>query len=943
MDTPTEKSGGSAGTLSALGRELARCKRDLDASTALAARLAQENDTLREDFRDLFEEAPIAYVHEGLDSRFIRANRAAMRVLGIRPDEVASTFGRSLVARTPETLQRLHEAFEAVGLGKETGDVELELRRKDNGEPVWVQWWSRPASNGDFTRTMMVDITDRVRMAQTKAALEFSLESGQVGDWDLDLVNDTSRRSLRHDQCFGYGAPITNWGVKQFIGHVHPDDRSHVESGFRQAVGGLQDWSSEFRVIWPDGSLHWLAARGRVYQVSEGKATRMLGVVMDITERKSAEEKLRETKAALEFTLESAGVGDWDLDLINDTSTRSLRHDQCFGYDTPIPEAEWGIEVFIRHVHPQDRARVETSLRGAVGDLLGWQSEFRVVWPDQSVHWIAARGSIYRTREGKATRMLGIVIDITERKKAEIAHARLFTELQEWEARFRLAIDTIPGLTWFCLPDGSAEFLNTQWCAYTGLAMQDALGWDWVKAIHPDDLPGLSEHWRRTVQSTQAAEHEARVRRFDGEYRWFLFRCQPLLDDAGKVVRWYGTNTDIEERKRAEQAVRASEQVSRGQIDALKSTLDALAMEPAANRLVEHVLRIIADQFGAHSVSVWRRDPASGKIRFELAYEDSRVITKADPPFVELDQSLPMEGLWPWPDVFSTGKPSLIEDIRTVPPFALRDRLLPLGIVTVLLVPMFVAGRLEGAVGLRFVEKQAFRSEEIDLAQALANQAMLMIQFARLSTQSRETAVIAERNRIARDIHDTLAQGFTGVIVQLEAAEDANLQGFPKEAGQHLDRARSLARESLNEARRSVQALRPQALDDSDLSDALDDLFRKMTAGTGLVSEFTVLGVSRSLRPEWETNLFHIGQEILTNALRHARAMRFTATLAFLPGEVSLDLRDDGRGFDPSLRNDGYGLLGIRERVEGMGGRLVVQSLVGQGTTVLITLPLSEA
>ena len=810
MDTRTEKLGGAAETLAALREELARCKRELDASTALAARLAQENDTLREDFRDLFEEAPIAYVHEGLDSRFIRANRAAMRVLGVRPDEVAGTFGRSLVARTPETLQRLHEAFEAVGLGKEAGGVELELRRKDNGEPVWVQWWSKPGSSGDFTRTMMVDITDRVRMAQTKAALEFSLESGQVGDWDLDLVNDTSRRSLRHDQCFGYGAPITNWGVKQFIGHVHPEDRSHVEAGFRQAVGDLRDWSSEFRVIWPDGSLHWLAARGRVYQVSEGKATRMLGVVMDITERKSAEEKLRETKAALEFTLESAGVGDWDLDLTNDTSRRSLRHDQCFGYDSPIPEAEWGIEVFIQHVHPEDRVRVETSLRGAARDLLDWQSEFRVVWPDQSVHWIAARGSIYRTREGKATRMLGIVIDITE-------------------------------------------------------------------------------------------------------------------------------------RKRAEQALLASEQVSRGQVDALKSTLDALAMEPAANRLVEHVLRIIADQFGAHSVSVWRRDPASGKIRFELAYEDSRVITKADPPFVELDQSLPMEDLWPWPDVFSTGKPSLIEDIRTVPPFALRDRLLPLGIVTVLLVPMFVAGRLEGAVGLRFVEKRAFRSEEVDLAQALANQAMLMIQFARLSTQSRETAVIAERNRIARDIHDTLAQGFTGVIVQLEAAEDANLQGFPKEAGEHLDRARGLARESLNEARRSVQALRPRALDDSDLSDALDDLLRKMTAGTGLASEFTVLGVPRSLRPEWETNLFHIGQEILTNALRHARATHFTVTLAFLPDEVSLDLRDDGRGFDPSLRNDGYGLLGIRERVEGMGGRLVVQSLVGQGTTVLITLPSSKA
>jgi signal transduction histidine kinase len=415
-----------------------------------------------------------------------------------------------------------------------------------------------------------------------------------------------------------------------------------------------------------------------------------------------------------------------------------------------------------------------------------------------------------------------------------------------------------------------------------------------------------------------------------------------LLDESGAVIRWYGTNTDIEERKRAEQALGASEKLARGQVEALKSTLDGLAMEPAPTRLVEHVLRIIAEQFGAHSISVWRRDPGTGMIGIELAFEDGQVVSNTDRRFAGMDRWLPMEERWPWPEVFRTGKPSLIEDIRTVPPFALRDRLLPMGIVTVLLVPMFVAGRLEGAIGLRFVDKRLFGAEDIELAQALANQAMLMIQFTRLSAQSRETAVIAERNRIARDIHDTLAQGFTGVIVQLEAAEDANLQGLPKEAGEHLNRARNLARESLNEARRSVQALRPRALDASSLSGALDTLFAKMTAGTGLKSEFTVLGAPQSLPPDWEQNLFHIGQEIMTNALRHAQATRFTAKLMFLPGEVCLDLHDDGQGFDPSSKSDGYGLLGIRERVEGMGGRLTVQSSPATGTAVRINLPSQE-
>ena len=125
-----------------------------------------------ERLRDLFDEAPIAYVHEGLDSRFIRANRAAMRSLGIKPEEVAGTYGRSFVPDTPDAQRRLREAFASIGRGTDTSGVVLELRRKDNGKPLWIQWWSKPDSTGQFTRTMFVDITDRVLMEQEKARLE---------------------------------------------------------------------------------------------------------------------------------------------------------------------------------------------------------------------------------------------------------------------------------------------------------------------------------------------------------------------------------------------------------------------------------------------------------------------------------------------------------------------------------------------------------------------------------------------------------------------------------------------------------------------------------------------------------------------------------------------------------------------------------------------------
>jgi signal transduction histidine kinase len=153
----------------------------------------------------------------------------------------------------------------------------------------------------------------------------------------------------------------------------------------------------------------------------------------------------------------------------------------------------------------------------------------------------------------------------------------------------------------------------------------------------------------------------------------------------------------------------------------------------------------------------------------------------------------------------------------------------------------------------------------------------------------------------------------------------------------------ALAREGLGEARRSVRALRPRALDQKDLCEALEDLIQKMTAGTPVQTEFIVRGQPRELPLHWEENLLHIGQEVLTNVLRHAQASNFNAQLAFDHGEVLLDLRDNGSGFDPSGRHDGFGLQGMRERVEGMGGQLAIQSAKGQGTAISIVLPLANA
>jgi len=120
-------------------------------------------------------------------------------------------------------------------------------------------------------------------------------------------------------------------------------------------------------------------------------------------------------------------------------------------------------------------------------------------------------------------------------------------------------VDALPGLVWTALPDGHIDFLNQRWCEYTGLSVDEAYGRRWQTAIHPEDLPELLERWRSMLASGEPRDMEARLRRFHGEYRWFLFRTCPLADASGQVVKWCGMNTDIEDRRRAEEALHARE------------------------------------------------------------------------------------------------------------------------------------------------------------------------------------------------------------------------------------------------------------------------------------------------------------------------------------------------------------------------------------------------
>jgi signal transduction histidine kinase len=248
-------------------------------------------------------------------------------------------------------------------------------------------------------------------------------------------------------------------------------------------------------------------------------------------------------------------------------------------------------------------------------------------------------------------------------------------------------------------------------------------------------------------------------------------------------------------------------------------------------------------------------------------------------------------------------------------------------------------GRVRGFIGIRHGDRAPYRPEEVELAQALAHQAMFAIQLNELAEKARQAAVLEERNRMARDIHDTIAQGLMGVIIQLQAAGDATSKGFKKQARDHLQNASALARDSLNEARRSVFALRPQALEKATLWEALQRLVKNATAGTQLRTEFEVRGKWRDLPSNTEDNLLHIGQEALTNTLKYAHATRFDLRLRFKANEVQLELKDNGAGFNVRERQDGFGLKGMRERAEQMGARFNLTSGRNKGTKIVVASP----
>jgi len=798
-------------------------------------------------------------------------------------------------------------------------------------------------------------------------------------------------QKLSHTGSFGWNVSTgeVSWSAETFrilgyeqglrpemglvLQRVHPEDLGLVQRMIEAASRERTGLDFEHRLLMPNGSVKHLHV---IAHAAGNKAVELefVGAVMDVTERKRAEALVAGEKRLLEMIargnelvliLEALCRFGEEMSrdvlvsiLLVSSDGKSLRH----GAAPSLPPA-YTQAIDGGRIGPRAGSCGTAAYRGQpviVSDIatdplwadyrhLALEQGLRACWSTpifSTTREVMGTFALYSREPGTPTQEHKNTIDqMTHLAAVALEHKRAEEALRRSESRFEGileiaedAIISVDARQCILLFNQGAEKVF-------GYRQSEVIGQRLDLLLPPRFASAHQRHIEEFTRSPGVARPMGQRREiFALRKSGQEFPAEASISklDVGGELVFTVILRDITERKQAAEALRASEQLARGQAEALGRTLDALARESAPDKLVEHVLRTITEQLGAHSSSVWLRNEATGLVAFEFAFESGKLVTGADAGISKISPILKIDDVRPWPEIFRTGRPSVLEDIRRGPDFPWREHVLSLGVITILIVPMLIAGQVQGVIGIRFTRKRTFRAEEIALAQALSHQAMLAIQLMRLSREGRQAAVAAERNRMARDIHDTLVQGFTGVIVQLEAAADASSEGLAKEASDHLARAAELARSSLREARRSVRALRPQVLEERDLCGALEELIGKMTAGTSLRAKLSVQGEPRSLGPQWDENLLRIGQEVLTNSLRHAQASEFDVQVGFSADQLRLTLRDNGLGFDPAGKFDGFGLLGIRERVESMGGRLAIAGARGEGTAISITLPYSD-
>jgi PAS domain S-box-containing protein len=467
-------------------------------------------------------------------------------------------------------------------------------------------------------------------------------------------------------------------------------------------------------------------------------------------------------------------------------------------------------------------------------------------------------------------------------------------------------------------------------------------------------------HRSRVIQSGlaalegQSSQIQVPVLRKDGVEIWAEVRAGPFRDTNGSIIGMVAACTNITKAHRTaeslEQAVKTgegelelaigalereveerhrSERVALGQKKVLCDILDALIANPDLDSFFEVLLQAINEALDSPSSGLWFREDASDRAVLYTTYPtDHRSKYSGS---IKLDRPA-------YENLFVKHTAHLVDVPKRMPtlPPEIQEMYVELGVKATLVVPIMRSGEAIGFISIRRHERDYFAEAEIELAVALGDIASLATELKRLAEESRHTAVHSERNRFAREIHDTLAQEFAGVMLHASAAKQSIEDGLPASATKHLNEVKNLASEGLSEARRSVFALRSAILDDSDLGTALTALAKRLRV-PGVRIKPTIKGASFPMAPEVESNLLRIAQEATGNAVRHSKSKRIDISLDYRSPAVEMVIKDDGAGFDiDEAKGKGFGLQSMAERATTADMIFEIHSELGKGVTITV-------
>lgn len=429
----------------------------------------------------------------------VAANQAA---IGLHEANVLRELDQRVAERTVELTsanEQLHEARSALEKAfDEIKRSEAKLRRVIDAIPT-IAWCNLPDGPNEFLNKSWHEYT-----------------------------------GLSPEQSHGWG-----WQAA-----FHSDDLPPLMTKWQEMLVTGKPGEIEARIRRHDGVYRWFLIRAEPF-LEEGKLVRWYGTSTDIDDRKRTEDALRDSEQSSRLILDGiAGL----VAIMGVTGEVIAVNRQVLEYfGKTVDELEsWSTTDA---VHPEDLPGVTSAWMHSVETAATYDVDHRLRRADGVYRWFHARGLPLQDEEGHVVRWYVLLTDIDGRRRAEEA-------LQASERELDLIVNTIPALAWSAHPDGSAEFFNQHYLAYVGLPLEQLQGSGWTVAVHPDDLGPLIAAWRSMMAAGKGGEVEGRLRRFDGEYRWFLFRTNPMLDESDNILKWYGMNTDINDRKRTEEELR---------------------------------------------------------------------------------------------------------------------------------------------------------------------------------------------------------------------------------------------------------------------------------------------------------------------------------------------------------------------------------------------------